>query len=129
MRFEIRYLAFHPGITILALNMRAHRRHQITHGPYAVIGWLETESKLVGGGHCSGVYNTEVQLLALSSWRLVVGVEHPESKRSAAKRRKNVARGASPGSEWKMALALEGRRNACGTDLQVWEGKAETPKA
>ena len=58
MRPEIGNLPFHPGIAILALNMSTNRRHQITHRPYAAIEWLKTESKLVGGGHCSGVYNT-----------------------------------------------------------------------
>jgi hypothetical protein len=66
MRPEIRDLAFHPGISILTLNMSADRRYQIAHRPNPAIGWFETESKLVGGGHCSGVYNTDVQLLAFS---------------------------------------------------------------
>jgi hypothetical protein len=57
MRSEIRYLTFHPGIAILALNVSTHCGHEIAHRPNAAIGRFETESQLVGGGHCSGVYN------------------------------------------------------------------------
>ena len=53
VRAKIRDLPFHPGIAVLALNMRADRRHQIAHRPYAAIGRFETESQLIGGGHCS----------------------------------------------------------------------------
>jgi hypothetical protein len=65
MRPEVRYLAFHPGIAIFVLNMRPHRRHQIADRPNAAIGRFETESKLIGGGHWSEVYNRGMQLLAL----------------------------------------------------------------
>ena len=59
VRAEIRNLAFHPGIAIFPFNMRADRRHQIAHRPYAAIHRLETESELVGRRHCCGVYRKE----------------------------------------------------------------------
>src|SRR6266550_8574703 len=52
MRPEIGNLTFYPSIAVLALDMRAHRRHQIVHRPYAAIGRLETESELAGRRHC-----------------------------------------------------------------------------
>src|SRR5436190_5798752 len=52
MRPEIGNLAFYPSIAVFALDMRAHRRHQIVHRPYAKIGRLETESELAGRRHC-----------------------------------------------------------------------------
>ena len=58
MRPEIRNLAFHPGIAILALDMGAHRGHQIAHRPDAPVKRPEAEPKLIGGRHCSGVYST-----------------------------------------------------------------------
>ena len=59
VRAEIRNLTFHPRIAILTFNMRAHRRHQIAHRPYAAIQRLETESELVGRRHCCEVYRKE----------------------------------------------------------------------
>src|SRR6478672_2529115 len=51
VRPEIRDLSFHPGIAILALDVSAHRGHQIAHRPDTAIRGPETESELVSGTH------------------------------------------------------------------------------
>jgi hypothetical protein len=48
---EVRNLTLHPGIAVLALNVRADRSDQVAHLPDAAVGRLEAEPKLVGGSH------------------------------------------------------------------------------
>jgi hypothetical protein len=47
MRPEIRNLALHPDVAILALEIRAHRRHQIAHRPHAPLWRLELQPELI----------------------------------------------------------------------------------
>ncbi len=49
---EVGDFALDPHVGVFALHARAHRRHQVAHGPDAALRLrLEAEPKLVGEGH------------------------------------------------------------------------------
>src|SRR5438477_10686829 len=49
---EVRNLALHPDIAVLTFQMRAYCSDQSSHYPDAALWCSESESELVGRGHC-----------------------------------------------------------------------------